>query len=136
MEADNGIVDYLTQAALISQKALAQFSMLTKHNEQLGCKICSFGTADVSTLTDFSDDRVAGIIEALKPDSDVLIIETAPSGRQPDAVRMARHAEEVLVTFESGTSSDRSVDTLRDLFTEAGVKKMSMVLTNTLERVA
>lgn len=136
MEADNGIVDYLTQAALISQKALAQFSMLTKHNELLGCKICSFGTADVKTLTDFSDDRVAGIIEALKPDSDVLIIETAPSGRQPDAVRMARHADEVLATFESGTSNDRSVDTLRDLFTEAGVKKMSMVLTNTLERVA
>ena len=136
MEADNGIVDYLTQAALISQKALAQFSMLTKHNEQIGCKICAFGTADVTTLTDFSDDRVAGIIEALKPDSDVLIIETAPSGRQPDAVRMARHADEVLATFEAGTSSDRSVDTLRDLFAEAGVKKMSMVLTNTLERVA
>ena len=136
MEADNGIVDYLTQAALISQKALAQFSMLTKHNEQLGCKICAYGTADVPSLTDFSDDRVAGIIEALKPDSDVLVIETAPSGRQPDAVRMARHADEVLATFESGTSSDRSVETLRDLFADAGVKKMSMVLTNTLERVA
>ncbi|MHB8637154.1 MAG: GumC family protein [Fimbriimonadaceae bacterium] len=136
MEGDNGIVDYLTQAALISQKALAQFSMLTKQNDQLGCKICAYGVADVATLTDFSDDRVAGIIEALKPDSDVLVIETAPSGRQPDAVRMARHAEEVLATFESGTSSDRSVETLRDLFADAGVKKMSMILTSTLERVA
>lgn len=135
MEADNGIVDYLTQAALVSQKAMAQFSMLTKQIDQIGCKVCAYGTADVTTLTDFSDDRVAGIIEALKPDSDVLIIETAPSGRQPDAVRMARHADEVLATFESGTSSDRSVDTLRDLFADAGVKKMSMVLTSTLERV-
>lgn len=136
MESETGLVDYLTQAALVSQKALAQFSMLTKHHEQLGCKVCSYGTADVATLTDFSDDRVAGIIEALKPDTDVLVIETAPSGRLPDAVRMARHADEVLATFESGTSSDRSVDTLRDLFADAGVKKMSMVLTNTLERVA
>lgn len=136
MENEDGIVDYLTQAALISQNALARFSMLTKQIDQIGVKFCPFGVADVTTLTEFSDDRIAGIIEALKPDMDVLVIETAPSGRQPDAVRMGRHADEVLATFESGTSNDRTVDTLRDLFAEAGVKKMAMVLTNTAERVA
>lgn len=74
------------------------------------------------------DERLGEMIEKLKEEFDVLVIDTAPVGLVSDAVMLGKHADAVLFIIRHNYTFKKQLELLNEMYVNKRLPKISLVI--------